>query len=158
MFTVCPPFPKQPWIYVSDPTGDNVHANNLHDIIDASQFHYGGLADSFFAAASDVSSMDTLLHHLDKSKNARHVSKKAFLIVDKLNRLDSENGGKIDVAKKIREHAAKSGRTFASVNLYLEEGTKEHEMKEWGPNHLELCVSDLTDKQVAEQVYKWLCQ
>ncbi|KIW62586.1 hypothetical protein PV04_10747 [Phialophora macrospora] len=156
MFTGC--LPEQPWIYVSDPTGNNVHANNLSDLIDGSQFHYGGLADDFFAAAgaSDVSSMDILLHHLDKSKDARHVSKKAFLIVDKLNRLDSENGDKINAAEKIREHAAKSGRTFASVNLYMEEGTKEREMQKWGPNHLELCVTDLTDKEVAERVYKWL--
>ncbi|ETI20545.1 hypothetical protein G647_08582 [Cladophialophora carrionii CBS 160.54] len=155
MFTACPPFPEQPWIYITDPMGKNGHANNVQDMIDAAQFHYSGMSANFFNS-SDLSSMDTLLHHLDKSKTARHISKKAFLIVDKLNRLDCENGEKMEAAKKIREHAAKSGRTFASVNLYMEEGTKEREMKKWGPHHLELCVADLTHKQVAEQVYKWL--
>ncbi|EXJ54362.1 hypothetical protein A1O7_09701 [Cladophialophora yegresii CBS 114405] len=155
MFTACPPFPEQPWIYITDPIGNNGYANNLQDMIEASQFHYGGMSDDLFAT-SDVSSMDTLLHNLDKSKTARHISKKAFLIVDKLNRLDCENSDKIEAAHKIREHAAKSGRTFASVNLYVQEGTKEREMKKWGPNHLELCVTDLIPKQVAELVYKWL--
>lgn len=155
-YTTCPPFPKQPWIYVSDPTDNNTFADKLHDMIDAAQFHFGDIDDDLFAG-TNLCAADTLLSSLDKSKDARYISKKAFLIVDKLNRFDSENDGKIEDAKKVREHAARSGRTFASVNLYMREGTKAHELKKWGPKHLDLSVADLTPQQVVDVVYKWLC-
>ncbi|KAJ9614278.1 hypothetical protein H2200_002414 [Cladophialophora chaetospira] len=154
-FTVSLPFPKQPWIYVSDPTDNNIYADKVHDMINAAQFHYGDLDDDLFAGTS-VTSVDSLLNSLDKSKDKKFTSNKAFLIVDKLNIKDDASANKIETAKKVREHAAKSGRTFASVNLYKLEGTKESDVKNWGPNHLELSVTGLTFKQVAEKVYKWL--
>ena len=139
---------------MSDPLDDNAHAEKVKSMIEAFSLQY--LKDDFYTG-SEVTPVETLLNSIDNLKDARGISKKAIMVVDKMNQLDSEISGKIKAATKVREHAAKSGRTFASVNLYKKEGTKKSAIKNWGPNHLELSITDLTVQQVADKVYKWLC-
>ena len=153
-FTASPPFPKAPWVYVSAPWGDNAHVDKVKGMIDAFILEYTW-KDDFYS--NKITRVDNLLTKIDQYKDSRGVSKKALMIVDQLNNLDLESCRKIEVNTKIREHAAKCGRTFASANLHLIESTRKHEMEPWGPNHLDLNVAGLTEKQVADKVYKWLC-
>src|SRR6202012_2185159 len=114
--------PKQPWIYISDPADNITHADKLKNMIDG--FSLIHTSDNVYTD-SKVTPVDSLLTQLDKFKDARKINKKAFVIMDKLNRSDSGNSEKIEASKQVRKHAAKSGRTFASVNLYLKDGTQD---------------------------------
>jgi hypothetical protein len=155
VFTATPPFPKQPWIYMSDPDDKSMHAEKVCQMIDA--FAVNHITEDYFAG-SNVTPVDSLLTNLDKYKDDHSVNKKAFLVVDKVNRPDYENSEKTAVAKKVREHAAKSGRTCVTINLFKHHGSKERDVKRWGANHLELAVADLTVGEVAHKVYQWLCK
>jgi hypothetical protein len=56
--------------------------------------------------------METLLTSLDKIKDTSSVSKKAIMIFDRMHDMEVDSGDKTAPATMLREHAAKSGRTF----------------------------------------------
>ncbi|OAP55245.1 hypothetical protein AYL99_10218 [Fonsecaea erecta] len=147
-FTSPPALSRHPWIYVNDPTTNTPHATSLKDMI-------GDCVLSRHTTPEE-SEAEKLAVCLDVLKDdTAGTGQNVFLITEHL--ADSKTTDKLETAKKFRELAIKGGRNFASVNLYLQHGTKEKERAEWGPNHLELGIANMTVKEVVQNIYEWLC-
>ncbi|KIW93421.1 uncharacterized protein Z519_06026 [Cladophialophora bantiana CBS 173.52] len=149
-FTTPPSLPMHPWIYVNDPTTSTPHVSSLKGIIgDCSILHHSNDGDDNFEAREKLAAtLDTL------KDDAFGAGQNVMLITENL--ADSKTTDKLEAATKIREQAIKGGRNFASVNLYLQDGTKENDKAKWGPNHLELGITNMTVKEVAQKIYSWL--
>ncbi|EXJ69423.1 uncharacterized protein A1O5_07459 [Cladophialophora psammophila CBS 110553] len=149
-FTSPPSLPRHPWIYVNDPTTNTPHVSSLKGIIgDCSILHRSNDGDANFEARERLAaSLDTL------KDDAFGAGQNVMLITENL--ADSKTTDKLETATTIREQAIKGGRNFASVNLYLQDGTKENDKATWGPNHLELAITNMTVREVAQKIYSWL--
>ncbi|KIW22541.1 uncharacterized protein PV07_12419 [Cladophialophora immunda] len=153
--TTPPPLSRHPWIYVNDPTTNTPHAASLKDMI-GECIMSGHIKPDENLSATEESETEKLGYCLDSLKDDATfgAGQNVFLITEHL--ADSKTTDKLETAKKFREQAIKGGRNFASVNLYLQNGTKEKEQAKWGPNHLELGITNMTVKEVAQSIYQWL--
>jgi len=154
-FTTPPALSRHPWIYVNDPTANTPHAKSLKDMIGDCLLSCHTRHDSN-PFAPEESETEKMAVCLDMLKDATFGSgQNVFLITEHL--ADSKNSDKLETAKKFRQMAIKGGRNFASVNLYLQHGTPEKERAKWGPNHLELGITNMTVREVVQTIYQWLC-
>lgn len=144
-----PVLPKAPVIYLNDPTTDIPHARYLRDMIGSCIIAFHSPDD--VPTGSTVSSAEVLTADLRNG----YFDHSVVIINDNLT--DSKAADKLSTATHCREETIKHGCNFASVNLYLKDGTPTEDLKSWGTNHLDLCVANLTVKEVAEKVYRWLC-
>lgn len=143
--------PMTPVIYLNDPSPDFPHARHLRDMIPSGVI--GFLSPGRFPPEQDTNS--TALEWLLADFRKGDFDDCVLVVKDDLT--DSETADKIAAANRCHEETIKHGCNFASVNLYLEDGTPSTELKKWGTNHLELCVANLTVKEVVEKIYRWLC-
>ncbi|KIX05426.1 uncharacterized protein Z518_06298 [Rhinocladiella mackenziei CBS 650.93] len=145
-----PGLPRAPVLYLNDPTTGVPHARYLRDMIPLCVLVFHPGEDLPVTTDSSLTAAEILTADL----RAGHFGDSVAIISD--NVTDSMANDKIRTATHIRQGAIKHGSNFASVNLYLESGTPPADKDKWGTNHLELCVSNLTVKEVAEKVYRWL--
>jgi hypothetical protein len=71
---------------------------------------------------------------------------------------DVESAAAAKIAHWYHEDAIKLGSNFASVNIYYNDSDKSKSSSSWGGNHLELSARGRTTKEVATDIYKWLCK
>lgn len=83
-------------------------------------------------------------------------SKETVLIIAD-NQSDDDHGTKISFSYECKTASIKHGCNFASINLYLQSSTPPTKLKDWGTNHLDLCIARLAPEETADKVYKWLC-
>ncbi|KIW74176.1 hypothetical protein Z517_12116 [Fonsecaea pedrosoi CBS 271.37] len=153
-FTTPPPLSRHPWIYVNDPTTNTPHATSLQDLIGDCIVSHHTRHDGDLSSTQE-SETEKMAVCLDMLKDDTFsAGQNVFLITEHL--ADSKTADKLETATKFREQAIKGGRNFASVNLYLQDGTKKKEKAKWGPNHLELGITNMTVKEVAQEIYQWL--
>ncbi len=142
--------PKAPIIYLNDPVKDMPHARYVRDMIPGGILAFGPREDKQ-AQTSPPISLEMIQHHIQRGR----FNDRILVVGD--NQPETRSKVKIETAKEFQEHAIKHGCNFASVNLYTEQGTPAGDKKKWGTNHLDLCIKNLSVKDVAEKVYQWLC-
>jgi len=140
--------PKAPVLYLNDPTVGVPHAHALRSMIPSCAISSHSPEDVPADCAVSAAELCTA-----GVREGRYDD--GILMISDCRR-DAETGDKIRTAAHCREETIKHGCNFASVNLYLEQGTPVDDRKKWGTNHLELCVTNLTVAEVCEKVHRWL--
>lgn len=125
-----------PWIYISDPSPDGIHARELAALIpDVLHISLSRTADS----PKDLITSNTL-----------H-TKAVALVSDQKD--DSNNCLKIKSANTLKEGAIRRGCNFVTVNIMNDLG-RISAIDKFGTNHLNIAAG----KNTSEEIYKWLCK
>lgn len=129
--------PFAPWIYISDPCEGSPNAHAL---------------------AAMIPKTALLNHRTTSATIVKKITKPAFndtvcLIIN--NNVDGYAEHSLEYSNRMKEAAIEHANNYVSVYL-----TTDADMPKlnWGTNHLNLNISDLTPQGVAETVYKWLCK
>ncbi|EXJ83144.1 hypothetical protein A1O1_06763 [Capronia coronata CBS 617.96] len=140
--------PLAPVVYVNDPFANMPHTIQLCDMIASSTIVY--LAKVDMPRGFPVQGRDKVASEIRNGAFDKNIT-----IINE-NYIDSQTKDKIDTVNLLREEAIKHGCNFVSVNLYVNKGTQKEDISKWGTNHLDCCIGDMTPKQVAERIQKFL--
>lgn len=143
--------PKAPIIYINDPVAGMPHARYIRDMIPDGILAFGPPDDKDALAKSNPVSLEKIQKQLKLGK----FNDRVLVVGD--HHLDEDTDVKIETAKEFHKHAIKYGCNFASINLYFDGLASEAKLKAWNSNHLNLCISNIPVKDIAERVFRWLC-
>jgi hypothetical protein len=145
---------KAPVLYINDPTTGLPHARYVRDMIPACNLIFNSPNEVLL----EMSPLEVRVNKgemLTADLRNGDLDGSVAIIGDGLE--DSKTDGKIAMARHVRVEAIKHGCNFASINLYHEQGTPAEDKDLWGTNHLELGITNMSVKEVAEKIYHWLC-
>lgn len=143
--------PQAPVVYINDPAVDMRHARHFADMIPSSKIVF--LSQVEMPKGCPVQGRNLVASDIRRGEFDKSVG----IINETLQ--DSNTQEKIETAVLLREEAIKHGSNFVSVNLYREHPTPAEDKDKWGTNHLEFCTGGgMSEKQIAERVYHWLCK
>ncbi|KIW13943.1 hypothetical protein PV08_06724 [Exophiala spinifera] len=145
-----PALPKAPIIYINDPVAGMPHARYIRDLIPNCILAFGPPDDKDALAKSTPYSLEKIQKQLKLDK----FNDRVLVVGD--NRVDEDTEVKIETAKEFHKHAIKYGCNFASINLYFDGLASEAKLKSWNSNHLNLCISNIPVKDIAEKIFRWL--
>jgi len=134
--TVSCGLPTAPWIYVNDPLDNAAVASALNGLIP-----------------------NGVLINKTTNKALKQVidpNYKAVVVVLTTSYPEACTAATQAIANEYREAAITHGCNFASINVFYSNAHKT--AAGWGTNHLEVGAGGLTAQEVAEKIYKWLCE
>lgn len=132
--------PLTPLLYINDPQPDTPSITAISAVIPSTR------------VIPCCKQRDALFDHYRSNE-----SKESVAIITSHHSDDKDHKLRTSLATYWKTAAIKQGRNFASVNLYLKSGTPAEKLKDWGTNHLDLNIAQLSPGATADKVYKWLC-
>lgn len=129
--------PLAPWIYISDP--------------------FDGCPNAL-ALAAMIPKLALLGRRTSPASIIKTITKPSFndtvcLILE--NNLDGYADASLKCSNTLKAAAIEHAHNYVSVYLTID---TDMPTLDWGTNHLNLNISNLTPQGVAETIYKWLCK